>query len=69
MHISPDGLDKPEDLALLSAVLRTGARPAGTAERTPPTIEDRFGGVKAAFERQDAEARVDDASRTIATES
>ncbi len=68
MHISSDGLDKTEDLALLRAVLRSGARSAGATERTLPTIDDRFGDASAVSGRPDAKACVR-ASRKAATDS
>lgn len=69
MHISPDGLDALEDLALLRAVLRTNARSAGTAERALPTLADRFGVAPTGSGRRKAEVRLDHAPRKIATGS
>jgi hypothetical protein len=47
MHLSRDCLAAPEDLALLRAVLRSGARSAETGDCTKPTVQERFGRTSA----------------------
>ncbi|MGV7032772.1 hypothetical protein [Methylobacterium symbioticum] len=65
MHISRDGLAEPEDLVLLRAVLRTGARSA--VDRPTPTLQERFGVPPSEPNRP--EAPTERARRTIPAKS